>query len=338
MEANTLGMGPERSPASSLWPDGLRAAIDLPELDRAIIRALQADGRRPYASMARELGVAEKTIRRRVGDLRERGVIEITTVADPVLLGYGASALLGINVDGTRTPSQVAERLATLDAADHVVVTTGQFDVFAEILCRDDAHLLETVETSVLSTPGVGRCETFPYLRLHYQEPVWDSAQGKAADQRAAHGPGSLDAIDRAIIAGLSDDGRTPFQHIAADIGVSESQVRQRVNAMVDQRRLRIMAITNPASLGFRTIAWLGITAAPGAAVTAVAERLAGVPSIAYLSICAGRFDLFAEAVCVDAQDLLRLVDEEIRPMEEIHRVESSIFLKIHYKRLRPLA
>lgn len=318
-------------------PIRLRAAADLPPLDVAIIRALQDDGRTPYAAMARDLGVDEKTVRRRVQDLIGRGVIAITTVADPPVLGYGSGALVAVRVDPSRAPSDVADELAELPESDHVVVTTGRYDVFVELMCRNADELHEAIEQRVRTVAGVARCETFPYLGRLYQEPEWTTAQAKRDDGRPPHRPVALDRNDLAILAILSDDGRTPFPRIAAAIGMSEAQVRQRVNAMVRQRIVRIMAITNPTSLGYRTSAWLAITAAPGAAAGPVAERLAAVPSIAYLALCAGRYALFAEAVCESEQDLLRILDEEVRPLEGVQAVEPAIFQKIHYKRLRPL-
>lgn len=317
-------------------PDSLRAAVDLPAFDRALISLLQSDGRRPYAAMARELGVGEKAVRRRVLELLESGVIAITTVADPALLGYGALALVGIKVDQSRTTSEVAEDVAALEEADHVVVANGRFDVIAELACRGSEELLDTVGRRVAQIPGIAHTETFPYLRLHYQQPAWGSAQARMANGRDQSAARLLDAVDRAIVSQLSEDGRMPFPRIASAVGVSESQVRQRVNALVGGGLVRIMALTNPQSLGYRTTAWLAISIGPGAAAGAVAERLATIPSITYVAVCAGRFDIFAEAVCVNTEDLLRLLDEDVRPLPGVQHVETSTFVRIYYRRLRP--
>jgi Lrp/AsnC family transcriptional regulator for asnA, asnC and gidA len=96
------------------------------------------------------------------------------------------------------------------------------------------------------------------------------------------------------------------------------------------------MAITNPISLGFTTMAWLAVRVAPDTPVRKVADRLSAVPSIAYVVICAGRFDIFAETICVDRADLLRVVDDEVRAVPGIARLETFVYLELHYKRLQP--
>jgi Lrp/AsnC family transcriptional regulator for asnA, asnC and gidA len=306
------------------------------EVDRAIIRLLQDDGRAAFARMARELGIADKTVRRRVRELREAGVIEITTVTDPELLGYRAMALVGIELDGSKRTSEVASELAAVEAVDYVVVTTGRFELLVELICREPAELLRTVESEIWPLRAVRDIEIIPYLRLHYQEPRWEAAHERSNRPSLPGGILPLDELDRAILAELNVDGRMPFQHIARSFSVSESKVRQRVARMLESGAVRILAITNPSSLGFRTLAWLGINLAPGTRIGELADRLSSLSSIAYLAICAGRYDILAEVICVDDGDLLRVIDEEVRQEPGVARAEAFLILDLFYKRVRP--
>jgi Lrp/AsnC family transcriptional regulator for asnA, asnC and gidA len=306
-------------------------------LDSAIIRILQSDGRCAAAQIARETGATERVVRRRLAELRDEGLIQITTVADPVVLGYRALALLAIRTDRTRGPSEVAAALARLDACDYAVVLTGRFDVLVEIVCRDATDLLRTIEEEVLRVAGVGSVETFPYLELRYQEPTWERARSKSAEAGIGRRVVELDDVDRALVRELSADGRAPFRDLSSRLGVSESQVRARVQRLTSSGAVRVMAITKPRSLGFETLAWLGITIAPGVTVADVADRLADVPALAYLVITAGGFDILAEAICVDLADLARLLDHEVRVLEGVSRVEAMVCLDQHYERLRPI-
>jgi DNA-binding Lrp family transcriptional regulator len=313
--------------------DPLSQATDLSELDRAIIRILQGSGRTPYAQIARELGVTEKTIRRRVGDLLDGDVIQIGTVTQPELLGYHAMALVGIRVDRTRGGSEIAAELADLAAVDYVVVTTGRYDLLVEVVSPDEAALLEAVEEHVMKVEGVASGEILPYLRLHYQEPRWEAARWKAGGSGVAAVP-VIDEIDGDILVELNENGRAPFQAIARKLDISESQVRQRVRRMVESDTVRVLALTNPKSLGFRTIAWLGIVAAPEVGITELASQIASVGSITYVVICAGRFDIFAEAICVDNADLMSVLDEQIRRLPGVARTEAFLALDVRYKPL----
>jgi DNA-binding Lrp family transcriptional regulator len=294
------------------------------------------DGRRAAAQIARETGATERVVRKRLSDLREQGIIDVTTVADPTVLGYQSLAILAVRTDGTRTASETARGLAKLEACDYAVVVTGRYDVLVEIVCRDSAALLVTIETEVIRVPGVGAVETFPYLDLRYQEPRWERARSQAPSAGVVKKPIALDDTDRNVLAELSADGRVPFRDLAHRYGISESQVRARVQRLLDSGGVRVMAITKPRSLGFETLAWLGITVSPNTNVGAVADRLARVPAVAYLVVTAGRFDILAEAICVDLADLARLLDEEIRPLQGVQHVEGMVCLDQHYERIRP--
>jgi Lrp/AsnC family transcriptional regulator for asnA, asnC and gidA len=315
----------------------IRAAVDLSDADRSIIRLLQGDGRMAAAQIARATGLTVRVVRRHLADLQENGTIQITTVADPMMLGYRSLAMVALTVDASRPPSEVARDLAGLDATDYVVQVTGRYDILLEVVCRDVADLRSTLETRIAVAGGVRSVETFPYLRLRYQEPVWDVARGRTGRTGVAPAVVPLDDVDRALVRELSADGRAPFRDLARSAGVSESQARARVARLTSSGAVRVMAITKPRSLGFQTLAWLGIRAAPGTRIADLADRLTDVPSVAYLAITAGRFDVLVEAVCVDDQDLGRVLDDEIRTLEGVGDVEAYLVLDQHYERIRPL-
>ncbi|HLN15819.1 MAG TPA: Lrp/AsnC family transcriptional regulator [Acidimicrobiales bacterium] len=143
----------------------------LDEANRAIIEALQRDGRRPYGAIAEEVGLSEAAVRRRVQRLRETGVIQIVAVTDPLQLGFHRQALVGIRVEGD--VRQVASKLAALDDVDYVVMCAGSFDLLVEVVCEDDQHLLQLLNDSIRSVPGVRSTESFVYLKLAKQTYTW---------------------------------------------------------------------------------------------------------------------------------------------------------------------
>ncbi|WP_405145985.1 Lrp/AsnC family transcriptional regulator [Sphaerisporangium sp. NBC_01403] len=306
-------------------------------LDRAIIRALQVDGRQSFAALSRDLDVPEKTIRRRVNQLLADRVIQITTVADPAILGYQVAALVGVQLDGRRRIHPLIESIIELPAVDYAVITTGRYNALVEVLCRDMTELLSVVYESLAQMPGVRGVETFPYLQLHYQEPVWEAAQQKVPDGGGGARP-SLDAMDRRIIAELSGDGRLAFSVVGERLGMSESQARKRVTRMLNDRVIRIAAIANPRSLGFDTQVWVAIRCMPGHSIEELAETLSKIPSITYVAACAGRFDIFAEAVCRNTEDVMRLLDAEIRTLTSVQYAELLICLHLYYRAVRPAA
>lgn len=111
------------------------ASFDIDEIDKAIIRELQVDGRAAYSRLAPQVGLSEAAVRQRVNRLQDRGVIQIVAVTDPVSLGYPFQAMLGIKVSGA--VDATAEKISQIESVDYTVVATGRFDVLAEIVCRD---------------------------------------------------------------------------------------------------------------------------------------------------------------------------------------------------------
>ena len=149
----------------------LRNSLDVSEVDAAIIRALQADGRRPYTSIAKEVGLSEAAVRQRVQKLIDEGVMQIVAVTDPLRVGLHRQAMVGLRVDGD--VREVARQLAASKEIDYVVICSGAYDVLVELTARDDEHLLEVINGHIRSIPGIRTTEMFVYLRLEKQTYTW---------------------------------------------------------------------------------------------------------------------------------------------------------------------
>ncbi len=148
-----------------------RGPVVLDPAAKGIIEQLQEDGRRPYATIGKAVGLSEAAVRQRVQRLQETGVIQIVAVTDPLQVGFRRQAMIGIRADGDL--NALAEQVAAVPEVDYVVVTAGSFDVLVEVVCEDDDHLLEVLSTSIRALPGVRSTETFVYLRLHKQLYNW---------------------------------------------------------------------------------------------------------------------------------------------------------------------
>src|SRR3989454_4586622 len=103
-----------------------------------IIRELQRDGRRPYTSIAKTIGLSEAAVRQRVQKLLDQGVMQIVAVTDPLTVGFRRQAMVGVNVEGD--VEKIADALTDMSEVEYVVMTAGSFDILAEIVCEDDDH------------------------------------------------------------------------------------------------------------------------------------------------------------------------------------------------------
>jgi Lrp/AsnC family transcriptional regulator, regulator for asnA, asnC and gidA len=143
----------------------------LDEVSKGIIEQLQADGRMPYASIGKAVGLSEAAVRQRVQRLLESGVMQIVAVTDPLQLGFARQAMIGIHAEGDVEP--LAEKLSQMPEVDYVIVTAGSFDLMIEVVCESDDHLLELLSKRVRALDGVKATESFVYLKLHKQTYSW---------------------------------------------------------------------------------------------------------------------------------------------------------------------
>src|SRR3989337_839153 len=111
--------------------DGVTHAL-LDDVGKQIIEQLQQDGRRSYASIGKAVGLSEAAVRQRVQRLSEAGIMQLVAVTDPLRVGFGRQARVGVRVDGAIQP--VADALSAMEEAIYVVMTAGTYDVLCEVV------------------------------------------------------------------------------------------------------------------------------------------------------------------------------------------------------------
>ena len=139
--------------------------------------------------------------------------------------------------------------------------------------------------------------------------------------------PIQLDDVSKAIIEQLQSDGRRSYAEIGKAVGLSEAAVRQRVQKLTESGVMQIVAVTDPMQLGFYRQAMIGVRVAGDA--MSVAERLSSISSVDYVVLTAGSFDIFAEVVCENDEDLINLLNKEIRSIPGVQSTETFVYLKL---------
>ncbi len=134
-------------------------------LDGKIVEVLRRDGRASNAGIAREVGVSEGTVRRRLKRLVDDELIQVIALPDPSKMGYESQALIGVHVDPDKI-DLVANGLEELEEVSWVAVTTGSFDVFVWVTLPSSEALGVFLRTKLGVVPGVRRTETFVNLAL----------------------------------------------------------------------------------------------------------------------------------------------------------------------------
>ena len=136
----------------------------------------------------------------------------------------------------------------------------------------------------------------------------------------------ALDDTDRAIIEQLQHDGRLPYTRLGQAVGLSEAAVRQRVQRLIDQGIMQVVAVTDPLSLGLRRMAMIGLCIEGDIGV--ITGKIAEFDDVDYVVVTAGRFDLLVEVVCTDRRALLD-VTNRIRDLPGVVSTESFLYLEL---------
>ena len=144
----------------------MAAPFEMDDIDRRIIAALQVDGRRSFQRLADELGVPASSVRYRTKRLEDAGILQIVGIANPLAIGFDRLAMIGIRTAAGKARA-VCSALAELPETSYVILTTGQFDVMAEVICRDIEHFTEVVNDRMQAIDGVVSTESFFVLEAH---------------------------------------------------------------------------------------------------------------------------------------------------------------------------
>ena len=90
---------------------------------------------------------------------------------------------------------------------------------------------------------------------------------------------------------------------------------------------MQVVAVTDPMQLGFYRQAMIGVRVSGD--TTRVAEALAALAAVDYVVLTAGSFDILAEVVCENDDDLIELLNKQIRAIDGVRSTETFVYLKL---------
>jgi Lrp/AsnC family transcriptional regulator for asnA, asnC and gidA len=151
----------------------------LDKVDRDIIAHLQYDGRMPYTDIAAELGISEGSVRRRVKRMTGEHVLQIVGVVEPQYLDWETAAMVCVGVQAGQIDA-AAREIAQFPEVSYLFMTSGGFDLFVEVYCRDRDHFATFLSEQLQKVPGVERTETFMILKMYKLSYRWGEAEPPA--------------------------------------------------------------------------------------------------------------------------------------------------------------
>jgi len=138
---------------------------DIDTIDRCLIALLQVDGRLSHAEIARQLGVPEPTVRRRMKRLIDEEVMQVVAVPNPLKIGYSIHAIVGARVRPGRTNDVVAA-LVPLRQLRYIGITAGATDIVIEALFRDNDDFRTFLTETLGEIEGLEGTETSYVLQI----------------------------------------------------------------------------------------------------------------------------------------------------------------------------
>jgi Lrp/AsnC family transcriptional regulator for asnA, asnC and gidA len=137
--------------------------LNLDQMDRLIIDALQMNGRESYKSIAQKLGVSDGTVRLRTERMIRSGYLRISASVNPMFFEDGLTATVGVSLEG-RANAEIMRAIAALDGVQSVANVSGRFDLLVEIHVSSRNDLRRFLVDDLSAVGGIQNTETFLYL------------------------------------------------------------------------------------------------------------------------------------------------------------------------------
>ncbi|NBL64618.1 winged helix-turn-helix transcriptional regulator [Flavobacterium sp. NST-5] len=147
--------------------------IEIDGIDKEILRELMADARKPILQIANKVGISGAAIHQRLRKLEQSGVISGSKfVVDPKVLGYKTMAFVGIYLDKAAKNLEAVRDLKKIPEVLECHYTTGNWSILIKIICRDNEHLMQLLNTKIQTIEGVSRTETFISLDTQIERQI----------------------------------------------------------------------------------------------------------------------------------------------------------------------
>lgn len=140
----------------------MSTVLNLDKLDLNIVQQLMHDAAVSYAEIGKKLFVSAGTVHVRIKKMQEAGIISgMSYHVDLKKLGYDVIAFIGIYLEKSSLYDVVAKDLKKIPEIVRMNYTTGNYSIFAEIVCKDIVQLRYVLHDELQKIKGIERTETF---------------------------------------------------------------------------------------------------------------------------------------------------------------------------------
>ncbi|GAA2228784.1 Lrp/AsnC family transcriptional regulator [Herbiconiux moechotypicola] len=270
---------------------------ELDEFDLAIVAVLRDDPRAAVSTIATRVGATRVAVQQRIALLVGSGRLRVFGLVDPASLGR--PVLVKATVVVEHSLHSIVTALAGFGNVHWIVTlrSVGQFVITLSAANPTEAALF--VEQNIQQRPGVVRADVEMITAVFLPETM-----GRRSEPwLGVNSPTTFSETDRAIIDAFRDDGRVSFTRLAAITGLTTPAARQRALRLLESKTIRLQVHVLPSALGLvsRAEAYLRVTGE----TTRLAEAIAALPGVYYVSRVLGRSEIHAEFCARSDAELL---------------------------------
>lgn len=146
--------------------------LKIDNVDVKILSELMKNAKTPYTEIADRIPVSGGTVHVRMRNMEKLGIVKGATLdINYSQLGYDITAFLGIYLEKSSLYQEVSNELTKIPEILTLHYITGNYSIFAKIMCRDTEHLRQVLHDKIQKVSGIERTETFIALEEKLNRP-----------------------------------------------------------------------------------------------------------------------------------------------------------------------
>jgi Lrp/AsnC family transcriptional regulator for asnA, asnC and gidA len=301
------------------------------EIDAKILWELLKDGRKTFATIAKNYNVSQDVVWKRYQEMKENGVIVGATIQFNYRnFGYTGVAMVLINVE-SQYVNDVLLRLSKIPDVKSTRNYNSTNNISSITMLRDLSDLDGVKETITRQNP-INEMKTYIWTDVKnspenivasfLKEPP--KTIGYPSNLRALKNQIKLDEIDMQIVDKLAKDGRMPFSKIAQELGISTETASRRYERLKENNYIKVSIKVDPKKLGYKIILDTRISVAIQSETNTIVETLSQIPGVSYVVKLSGDYDLLAAVLIKDCDDIVAFNDK-ITKIPYIKKIECSM-------------
>ena len=296
------------------------------DIDLSIAHSLLTDARKSGRDLAKETGLSEANVSRRLARLVDEQGLRFRAWVPPALMGIHAGAVVSVETD--HDPDSVAKGLTRIPEFHGVVSISGDAALVVLALARSPRELMNVCDQVAAAAEGVRRVVLRPLLHLFSPRDCRDPARIlRCEGATLTDPPGDIDQIDLAILGELQRDGRASFARMGEVSGISATAAAERFRRLLSANAVDPFVQVEPLRSG-APLAAIAEVEVEGP-VLHIASRLASVCGPLHIGIVGGTHPIMMRFNVAD-EPALHQLRSKMSEIKGVKSVRGAIVRTLH--------